>query len=85
MVSCFHFLGGGYSYLHETFGKKYKYGNIPAFLSSWISTFAIGPGSIAAMGISTAEYTSKALFGECGVSKSFKTCLAALVISLLSL
>lgn len=77
--------GAGYAYLQETFAHKHRLGNVIPFLSCWISTFVITPGSIAAISLTSSEYLTKAIFGKCSITNAVIVCAAAIIISKLFL
>ncbi len=64
----------------EAFGKKSKLGNIPAFLSSWLSTLAVTPGTIAVIALTSSEYLFKSIFGDCPMHQSATILLSAIII-----
>ena len=67
----------------EAFGSKSKLGKIPAFLSCWLSTLAITPGTIAVIALTSSEYLTKSIFGECTLSRVTTVPISAVIISTL--
>ena len=61
-----------------------RFGDLPAFLSAWLSTLAITPGCITVIALTSSEYLCRALFGRCPVSQSLVSLISAILISKLN-
>ncbi len=61
-----------------------RFGDLPAFLSAWLSTLAITPGCITVIALTSSEYLCRAIFGRCAVSQSLVSLISALLISKLN-
>lgn len=49
--------GAEYAYLMEAFGKKGKFGPLPAFVCSWVYVMILRPAEIAIIILTFAEYS----------------------------
>lgn len=65
--------GGDFTYLLAVFGR------FPAFMYLW-SQLLTGPSGMIILGLTLAEYMSKAIFDDCGPTLIFKQVVAATVI-----
>jgi amino acid transporter len=72
--------GSGYAYLYEAFKDTNRFGDLPAFLSAWLSTLAITPGCITVIALTSSEYLCRAIFGRCYISQTVVNLIAALLI-----
>lgn len=66
--------GGDFTYILTVFGR------FPAFMFLWSQLLA-GSSSQIILGLTVAEYMSKAIFDDCGPTFIFKQLVAAAVIS----
>jgi hypothetical protein len=73
--------GSGYAYLYEALAHRHRFGDIPAFLSCWMSALVITPASVAVLALTSAQYLAMSIFGKCLVDDLVIKCMAATIIS----